>query len=56
MEKLLLALMVLLNVGGVITIIWSIGQGSARWVTDLVTVVLFDVVGFYLLRVLREDG
>ena len=56
MRTLLIALMVLLNLGGGITIVVNIGQGDARWLTDLLIVIVLDVVGFTLLRSMREDG
>jgi hypothetical protein len=56
MQSLLIVLIALLNVGGVVSIVWSIGQGSGRWIGDLVVVAVLDVIGFSLLRVMREDG
>lgn len=56
MQTLLISLMVLLNVGGFITIVLNIGQGNPRWLTDTLIVIVLDIVGFTLLRSLREDG
>ncbi|AFZ68311.1 hypothetical protein [Deinococcus peraridilitoris] len=54
MPGLLIALLVLLNVGGIITVIVNLGQGNPRWVTDLIAVGVLDLVGFYLLRIARQ--
>lgn len=51
---LLVVLLILLNLGGAVSIIFNIGQGHWRWVGDLAFVVVMDVVGVGLLRALRE--
>ncbi|PYE56475.1 hypothetical protein [Deinococcus yavapaiensis] len=56
MQTLLIALVVLLNVGGIITVVINVGQGHPRWLTDLLIVIVLDIVGFTLLRSMREDG
>jgi len=55
-QTMLVVLLVLLNAGGIISVIFNLSQGHARWVTDLLTVIVFDVIGFYLLRALRDDA
>ena len=53
MQKLLILLMVLLNVGGFISVVLGIG-GGGPWLPTLATLIVFDVFGFYILRALRD--
>lgn len=55
-QRLLVILMILLNVGGIISVILSFGKGNARWITDLVTLIALNAVGFYLLRIAGDDA
>lgn len=55
MQGLMIVLMVLLNLGGIVTVVFNIGQGHLRWLADLITLVVLDAIGFYLLRVARSD-
>ncbi len=54
---LLVALLVLLNLGGLASGFLQVGRGE-WWsaLGSLVLVGLFDMVGFWLLRELRENG
>ena len=51
----LMLLLVLLNVGAVISLVLNLTQGHARWLGDLVTAAVLDLIGFYLLRLARDD-
>ena len=55
MLGLLYALLVLLNIGGIVTVMFDVAAGNGRWFASLVAVLLLDVIGFYLLRLARED-
>ncbi|GGQ98192.1 hypothetical protein [Deinococcus ruber] len=57
MRGLLIAMMVLMNVGGPASLIFSLRQqnwGAAF--NTLALLVLLDVLGFWLLNSMREDG
>ncbi len=57
LPSLLMALLVLLNLGGLASSFLQVGRGE--WLPalgSLALVALFDVVGFWLLRELRENG
>lgn len=51
----LLLLLVLLDVGAVISLVINLSQGHARWLGDLVVAVVLNLIGFYLLRVVKAD-
>ncbi|GAA5514828.1 hypothetical protein Dcar01_03589 [Deinococcus carri] len=54
---LLVTLLVLLNLGGLASILFQFGRGE--WLPglgSLVLAALLDAVGFWLLRELRENG
>ena len=50
----MVALLVLLNVGGVIGVMLSLGRGDWTGLGTLAWVLGLDVAGFWLLRQLRE--
>lgn len=51
---LMVALLVLLNVGGAVGVLLSLGRGDWRGLITLAWVLGLDVAGFWLLRQLRE--
>ncbi|GAA4017147.1 hypothetical protein GCM10022631_32180 [Deinococcus rubellus] len=51
---LMVALLVLLNVGGVIVVMLSLGRGDWRGLGTLAWVLGLDLAGFWLLRQLRK--
>ncbi|GBF04373.1 hypothetical protein DAERI_010545 [Deinococcus aerius] len=54
---LLALLLALLNLGGLASVFLHLGRGEWRpALGSLAVVVLLDVVGFWLLRELRENG
>ncbi len=51
----LMLLLVLLNVGEVISLVINVTHGHARWLGDLLVAAVLNAIGFYLLRLARED-
>ncbi|WP_185974645.1 hypothetical protein [Deinococcus detaillensis] len=51
---LMVAMLVLLNIGGAIGVILSLGRGDLSGLGTLATVLGLDILGFWLLRQMRE--
>lgn len=51
---LVVAMLVLLNIGGAIGVIFSLGRGDLGGFGTLATVLGLDLLGFWLLRQMRE--
>ena len=47
-------MLVLLNIGGAIGVILSLGRGDLSGLGTLATVLGLDILGFWLLRQMRE--
>ncbi|SMB92977.1 hypothetical protein [Deinococcus hopiensis] len=57
MANLLVLLLVLLNLGGLVSVTFQFGQG--HWgpgLGSLALMILLDLLGFWILRELRENG
>ena len=57
MSGLLIVLLVLVNLGGFASLLFSIRQGQlGTFFSTLLLMGLLDMFGFWLLRSMREDG
>ena len=57
MSGLLIAMLVLVNLGGFASLLFSLRQGQlGAFFSTLLLMGLLDVFGFWLLRSMREDG
>ncbi|WP_181392150.1 hypothetical protein [Deinococcus irradiatisoli] len=51
---LMVTLLILLNLGGALAVVLSLGRGDGRALSTLTWVLLLDAAGFWLLRQLRD--
>lgn len=57
MIALLIMMLALLNVGGLISLVLDLGAGHwGRVLSSLALLISLDLLGFWLLRGMREDG
>ena len=57
MNGLMIAMLVLVNVGGFSSMVFSLRQGQiGAFFSTLLLTALLDVFGFWLLKSMREDG
>ena len=57
MASLLVLLLVLLNLGGLVSVVFQFGRGeSLPGLGSLILLIVLDLFGFWILRELRENG